>query len=359
MDTRVDVPLPVVRTLVGRARLAPSPRNTQPWRWSAHADGERGAVAEVELFRVGDRWLSAGDPGGRELVISCGAALLTFRVAAAEALLRTEVDVLPDPNRPDLLARVRFVAGTVDAAFSGLDAAVTARHTWRRAFAGDRIPGDLADRFAVQAAGYGVRVHALTDQQRPPVAALVRECDTVFYRDPGRRAEAASWLRPRWRGDGVPTPVVRLLPARLAVRHTDIGRRLGAERATLLMNAPVAVVLWTPGDDTASWLATGQALQHLLLVAAKEGLSAGFVNRPCQDPRHRAELRDVLGFDGAPQVLLRLGHVDAPWRPVPRLPLDDVLGAGWPESAGSGAADGTDDGLAVEPDSGGVADELG
>lgn len=351
MDTRVEVPLDVVRTLVARARFAPSPRNTQPWRWSVRGDDARDAVTEVELTRVGDRWLSAGDPAGRELAISCGAALLTLRVAAAEALLDTEVDVLPEPQRPDLLARVRFVVGAVDAAFSGLDAAIPVRHTWRRGFARRAVPEGLASRLAAQTIGYGVYLQTLTAQERPGVAALVRDCDTEYYRDPARRAEAARWLQLRRRGEGVPTPVACLLPARMALRHTDIGRRLGAQRAGLLMAAPLALVLRTPEDDIASWLAAGQALQHMLLLTAAEGLAVGFVNRPCQDPQRREALRGMLDGDGHPQLVLRVGYPDSGWRMVPRLPLDEVLGTEWAPAVRDGAEDVTG------PDSG--QDDLG
>lgn len=338
MNTRVDVPVSVVRDLVARARLAPSTHNTQPWRWTVRGDEDEG-VDGVDLGRVDERALPAGDPAGRELVISCGAALLTMRVAAAEALLGTEVALLPDPARPEILARVRFVEGAVDAAFSRLDAAVPVRHTWRRGFHRRPLPPDLLRQLSAEAGVEGALVREVTADERPVLASLVRECDVEYYRDSARRAEAARWLRPRWRGQGVPTPAVRLLPARLALRHSDIGVRLGVQRAGLLLNAPAVLVLWTERDNTTSWLQAGQALQRLLLVAAAEGVAAGFVNRPCQDPIRRGALRGLLDLDGHAQIVLRLGYPEAQARPVPRLAVDDVLAvpgldevqeAGWP-----------------------------
>src|SRR6476469_213453 len=49
------------------ALRAPSVHNTQPWRWQLQGD-------VITLFADFDRQLPANDPGGRDLLISCGAA---------------------------------------------------------------------------------------------------------------------------------------------------------------------------------------------------------------------------------------------------------------------------------------------
>lgn len=92
---------------------------------------------------------------------------------------------------------------------------------------------------------------------------------------------------------------------------------------------------WTPG----------RRLQHLLLAAA-EGLVAGFVNRPCQEPPRRVALRGMLDGGGYPQFVLRVEYPDSGWRTVPRLPLDEVLGTEWVPAGRDGA------GVVTGPDSG-------
>src|SRR4051794_28766790 len=66
----------VVLQAVGDACRAPSVHNTQPWRWLI--DGTR-----VELRVDRERQLMVSDPAGRNLLISCGAALHHLEVAAA------------------------------------------------------------------------------------------------------------------------------------------------------------------------------------------------------------------------------------------------------------------------------------
>ncbi|MGZ4520454.1 MAG: Acg family FMN-binding oxidoreductase, partial [Mycobacteriaceae bacterium] len=70
-------PTPDLETILAAldvACRAPSVHNTQPWRW---------AIAEhsVHLFADGSRRLPVVDPDGREMTISCGAALHHARVA--------------------------------------------------------------------------------------------------------------------------------------------------------------------------------------------------------------------------------------------------------------------------------------
>src|SRR5581483_508153 len=76
---------------VERALQAPSVHNTQPWRWRIGDD-------TIDLLADRTRHLPSTDPDGRDLVISCGAALHHLRVALADLRVATSTDRLPDPE---------------------------------------------------------------------------------------------------------------------------------------------------------------------------------------------------------------------------------------------------------------------
>src|SRR6266498_2638474 len=78
---------------------APSVHNTQPW-WF------RVAGPALELHADPQRGLPAADPSGREMFISCGAALFGLRLAVRGLGCHPAMQLLPDPEQPDLLARV-------------------------------------------------------------------------------------------------------------------------------------------------------------------------------------------------------------------------------------------------------------
>ena len=63
-----------IAAYVVAAVWAPSVHNTQPWRFSVGA-------REISLYADAGRQLMVADPRGREMMISCGAALFTARLA--------------------------------------------------------------------------------------------------------------------------------------------------------------------------------------------------------------------------------------------------------------------------------------
>ena len=68
--------LPLVHELIRAACSAPSVHNTQPWAWRVLDS------TTIELYADRTRQLPATDPLGRDLAISCGAALHHLVVAA-------------------------------------------------------------------------------------------------------------------------------------------------------------------------------------------------------------------------------------------------------------------------------------
>src|SRR6266536_4630476 len=90
-----------VAFVLATAGRAPSLHNTQPWRFRVRGNG-------LDLYADPDRRLRAIDPDGREMLISCGAALFGLRLGIRHLGYRAAVELLPDPGHPSLLARVRL-----------------------------------------------------------------------------------------------------------------------------------------------------------------------------------------------------------------------------------------------------------
>src|SRR2546423_860927 len=126
-----------LRAAVAHAVLAPSNHNSQPWLFGI-GDG----ALRVRADR--SRALPVVDPFDRELVISCGAALLNARLALRGLGYATTVEVLPDRSDPDLLACLHLAGRRVPTtADLQLVEAIPRRRTNRRPFAGEPLPDDL------------------------------------------------------------------------------------------------------------------------------------------------------------------------------------------------------------------------
>lgn len=322
------------------AVLAPSSHNTQPWRFHIEKD-------VVWIYADHSRALTNIDPAGRELVISCGAALLNLRLALQHFGYGAEIEWPSDREHemnPDLLARVH--RGLLQPALQQEDdrlfRPIPRRHTNRQAFRDEPLPAGLLPGLAGSAAQEGAWLLPLREEpERLKLADLIAEGDRRQWRDSEFRRELASWVHPNRAAtrDGMPGSAIGLgdwtsLLGPLVVRTFDRGDGQAAIDHHLATGSPGLLVLGTLGDATADWLDAGQALERVLLHATAEGLSASFLNQPIEIPELRSELARMLRHEGYPQVILRLGY-GAEVQPTPRRRLTDVASIS-PERTRSG-----------------------
>jgi hypothetical protein len=290
--------------------------NTQPWRFRAIGD-------VIEMRADPDRALAQIDPVGRELIISCGAALFGLRLGVRQLGYVPAVQLWPDPTQPWLVARV-WPAGhaTTNSIEAELLAAVPHRHTHRGPF----TPGDVSARLlaalAVDATAEGA---TLTFVESPrlvrKLASLVDQAAADQDASAAISAETRSWLRPdgSQAADGVPA---RSAPAdgvqsMLRFRQRTFGDPVTASTRTAGVLAagdaagepPAATaVLVTRADTADDWLRAGQALNRLLLRAATRWVFASLHSQPLESPLYREQVRELLPTAGQPQMVLQFGR---------------------------------------------------
>jgi hypothetical protein len=319
------------RFVVRAAILAPSIHNTQPWRFIERSD-------RLELWADRARLLAIADPVGREMLISCGAALFNARLAVRRLGFTPQVRLLPNPAYPDLLATVAWGTRRVPRPYEELlYRTIPYRHTHRGRFLAIPVPPMLPTVLAGIARYEGAGLRVVKDQaQCRQLAEHVQVAEAAELRDPRLLGELLAWTAPPGSGrvDGLAMDTSPAEADGLEFPSRDLaaGAPWGAERAASAREpahrvAPAAVgtvaVLTTREDRRVDWLLAGQALQHVLLHAATLDVSAAFHTQPLELPYLRAAVRRDLGC-GHPQMVLRLGHVAR--RPHSRRrPVGDVL----------------------------------
>ena len=297
--------------LIGTAARAPSVHNTQPWRFRRRDDG-------LELYADRSRQLRAVDPGGRELILSCGAALFGLRLAVRHLGRLPLVNLLPVPGRPDLLARVRpGREEPVSPAEWDLLTAVPHRHTHRGPFSGEPLPAGLLLALQHDAVTEGATLVLLGETARARLSRLVDAAARWQSRDPLVRAELRRWTRGQQSTarDGVPARAFPPTPAgstgaqggRLAQRDFDLGRGRGLLETGGEL-PPAAAILMTDADTPTDWLRAGQALNRILVHAASRWVFASLNSQPMESAAIRALVRSRLGLPGAPHLLLEFGR---------------------------------------------------
>ncbi len=302
----VPIPADQVDYLIATAARAPSVHNTQPWRFRVGQYVIELSADQRHKLRV--------DPVGREMLISCGAALFGLRLAVRSLGYLPVVELLPDPARLRLLARVRMgAAEPMTGRERQMLQALPHRHTHRGPFALAPLPAGLLAGLQHDALAEGATL-ALVDrafayqQLADVVGAAGRRQDL----DPLAQAEMRRWSRGAAdpARDGVPAHAFPTgadrQPGRLPQRDFDLGRGLGLLADGGPPPAATAVLL-TPGDGRADWLRAGQALHRLLAHAASNWVFASLHTQSLEAAAIRALIRDRLALPGAPQMLLQLG----------------------------------------------------
>jgi hypothetical protein len=307
------------------AILAPSSHNTQPWLFKIDND-------VLEIYADRTRALPVCDPDDRELIISCGAAVLHSRIALRYFGHSGTVEILPKPHDPDLLARISLGEDCPSTPEEQqLFKAILKRRTNRSRFEDTPVPDALLVDLqqVAQSEGAGLEiVHG--DNRRNGVADLVAEGDRLQMSDKTFRRELAAWVRSNrsLQQDGIPgygfgfADVVSV-GGPFVIRTFDLGGFQAARDRDLAAGSPVIAVLHTEADTPRDWIAAGQALARVLLRARAENVWASFLNQPIEVDRLRPKVRDVLDLTGFPQILLRMGY-GPDVRPTPRRNINDL-----------------------------------
>lgn len=316
---------PDLERIVELACLAPSVHNTQPWLWRVQG-------RTLQLLADRSRMLAVADPGGRNLAISCGAALHHAQVAARALGWRPAVTRLPEGPASDVLARIELSPAPVPPEADAQLTALRTRCTDRRRFTGWPIPVERLHALASVARASGGAAVPVTDpRERVRVELLVGRALDCQQSHPPLMHEQRSWLHHAG-FDGIPAEAVPPpedqsgLPDRFNVPVLE-----SAQRDTLEASDGV-VVLGGETDDAAAWLRTGEALSALWLAATRDGLSVVPLSQVVEvDETRNALQMTLLAGTALPHLLVRVG-----WQPIgrrelartPRRPVADVLAPG-------------------------------
>jgi hypothetical protein len=292
----------IAHYLVDAAVWAPSVYDTQPW-WF----GTQGTT--VTVHADADRRLAVADPEGREMFISCGAALSTLRLAVRNLDRVPRVRLLTDHHRPGLIADVEVgEEQRATAEERQMYRQIRRPHTHSGGFRPGGLPIGLLQELRTHAYREQVALRIVADPRaRIALAALTEAAEQVQRQNPAYAAEVTRWATasPGTQEDPCPRESAHL---EKEFAGCDYARGQGWGQPPEQRDATgVVAMLLTEGDERTDWLCAGQALQRILLCAGEHEVSAAFHSQALEVP----ELRDFIRThfcDGAnPQMIMRLG----------------------------------------------------
>lgn len=305
-----------LKSMIEDAVWAPSVHNTQPW-WFGTRD--RADDPMISLHADVERRLDVADPQGREMLISCGAALFTLRLSMMYRGRTPEVTLLPDPDRPGLLADLHFgTTAPVTEEIGRLYEQIRVRRSHRGAFKDQPVGAPMLAMLAEEARREGADLFIATGPSRIALGALTEVAEQVQRMNPAYMSELSRWAPSpgSWRKDGVqdiayPQATQRTEP-HYPTRDFARGHGWGAEAEQDVRPGVTGavLVLTTRRDQRSDWLAAGQAMQRVLLRASADEVSAAFHTQALEVPELREFIRTRFCGGAYPQVMLRVGFTE-------------------------------------------------
>ena len=168
---------------------APSVHNTQPWRFY---QGDH----EVSIAANNERQLRVADPLGREMMISCGAALFNVRVALRYLGFVPTTRLLPEPELPNLIAHVTWGEQVPPTEYERkLFAEIARRRTHRGGFDQAPLPRALLDALPEEAIKEKATLTLVLGNQQltRAIAAVVEAGDCALRLSRARAQKEAHW----------------------------------------------------------------------------------------------------------------------------------------------------------------------
>lgn len=309
-----------LRFLLNYAVLAPSRYNAQPWLFKITGN-------DLRLYADRTRALPASDPNDRALIMGCGAALYFLRVAVRHFGHTARIHTFPDLNDEDLLAVVRLgppkdSTPDFDRLFAGITGSAAPDTEMES-------PSMLPTQLDPEIGRYGVELHQITRQaDLDTLHHIISQSLIDLERDRRMMQERELWISQI-------DPLVNGQVGEVLAGETVYGRTVGQGAAPAESEAaPSAahngqpgplLVVCTPGDNTASWLAAGQALAQTVLRTRRTGATLVPMYAPIEFSDSREAIARLLSCSGHPQVVLRLEPRISRAAGVSRRPVHDVL----------------------------------
>jgi hypothetical protein len=315
----------VLRQAAHQAVKAPSIHNTQPWRFVV-------ADNRLDIAVDGTRRLDVLDPRGRQLMISCGCALLNARVAIAAQGYEPVVERCSSVDVNNVVARLRLGAERPAGREAELNQAIERRRTNRRPFRGEGVSiAEVARLNGLAQTEDADLVNISTDEERRLVAELLAKASRLEAEDPAYLRELLAWTTDDPdRQDGVHASTVPFAGgagqsgAGTAVRRFDL-HGTGWLPSAAPLTEECVLLLCTAEDGPDAWLRAGEALELVWLELTAIGLSASPIGQVVEVRGTRDRMRRELGLRGYPQLVLRVGRALAPPSSRRRSPSDVIV----------------------------------
>ncbi|MCX7154380.1 MAG: hypothetical protein NT115_18225 [Proteobacteria bacterium] len=275
-----------LRFIVGYAILAPSARNTQPWRFEVKDD-------TVNLYADFSRRLTVADPNMLQPITEDNEVVVKVLCTVAGA------------SRASTLFR-----------------SIPLRHTQHGNYDGRPLTPSVIEKLNACATDPALRL--LFVQKAPvkaAVAKLLLRADALALANPAYRQELAESIGS---GNLGQSWLVSQL-GQFALAHLDMEKSIKKRDQDALASSPAFGLISGEKATRTFQVKAGQLLQKLNLTAHKLGICMQPVSVLLETAEVNTAFTKLFRAGGVPLLPFRIGYADEPDHATPRRPLEEVL----------------------------------
>lgn len=306
-----------LKCIVRYGVLAPSNRNSQPWRFTVGRD-------QITLHAERSRWQQVSDSQQRELYISLGCALENLLVALEHFGFGHFVTLCPDAEDDSIAAQIAILDKSTASPFrtASMFGAITRRRTHHGRYRNRTVAPDILRRLMGCNVDKDLTLLLSRDAAIKRMATeLMLESDALVLSDPKYREELAECIGAGNFGG----PWLLTLAQQFAVAYLGVKKTIARGNHKALDSSPVFGLISGATSHRPVQMKAGQLLERLYLAATARGLSLQPISQLLETQKVRSTFSKLFRAGGVPLLPFRLGYSHAPARATPRWPLEDVL----------------------------------
>jgi nitroreductase len=298
------------------AILAPSNRNTQPWRFSVERD-------QITIHSDASRWQQISDAHQRELHISLGCALENLLVALDHFGSGHIVTRSPGVDDESIAVRVAILDHPVARPRgANLFEAIVRRHTHHGRYRGRAVGARTLAKLMECKLEQDLELLLTPDRGvKQSVDRLMLQGDALALANPRYRRELADCI-----GEGsFGGPWLLSLAQEFAVAHLGAKKAIARGDRAALASSPVFGLISGHNGRKDTRIKAGQLLERLYLAATALGLVLQPVSQLLEVEEVRMSFAKLFRAGGVPLMPFRLGYAGTPGLRTPRRLLEAVL----------------------------------
>lgn len=324
------------QTIIDALVLAPSSHNSQPWLIKK-------SLSAIEIHPNFERALPHSDPNHRQLYISNGAAAFTAECAARRFGFTPVTEIQSMDHVVVINLQEGYETTEHDLKFYE---AIERRVTNRNEHTTEPLPDEIRE--VIESLSNERTEMSLIEEnkEKEDIADLVEEGMGKVMMELGFTSELGKYLLPNDtdRYYGMPGFGFRpqdekagdmeamYVPDMIRARDLKIASEVAKKDKDLISEKTAAIVVISTESDTPdSWIEAGKKLQELSLRATLLGMAVHPYGVLIENDQLNSKLRQIIGTEYRPQVMVRLGYPSKSTPHSPRIPSIKIGEVGFGE----------------------------